>query len=74
MCFYFRADPWEGVRDGTIVGNIPMFPTFFDGMYDAIMPHMESDNNEKIHSEDCLHLTVYTPKPQKGAKLPVKSI
>nr|XP_039263238.1 carboxylesterase 1E-like [Styela clava] len=64
------AEPWKGVRDGTIQGNLPMYSRILDeplGTYDPF----HNPNANDIHSEDCLHLSVYAPRVDEPKKLPV---
>lgn len=65
------ADSWDGIKDGTVVGNLPMYPTAFDAMLSHSMPMPTPDDSKAMTNEDCLHLTVYAPQNDGKKKLPV---
>ena len=67
-----RADPWDGVLDGTAVGNQPMqaVEEFVD-MYRYVVSVNEFGEDYRATSEDCLYLDVYTSVLDRSTRLPV---
>nr|XP_039263240.1 carboxylesterase 5A-like [Styela clava] len=64
------AESWKGVRDGTIQGNLPMYPRILDEPLGKYFPLINPNVND-ISNEDCLHLSVFAPRLNKPKKLPV---
>lgn len=66
------AAPWDGIRDGTKLGKIPIQNIEFGDALSKFLPFPRPEGFNKLEtSEDCLHLSVYTPEPAKGKNLPV---
>ncbi|XP_077972457.1 fatty acyl-CoA hydrolase precursor, medium chain-like [Styela clava] len=65
------VEPWNGVKDGTIPGKVPMYPTAMEEGMEQYFPFPNSYKTEPVLGEDCLHLSVYTPSLQKGKNLAV---
>ncbi|XP_039263382.2 liver carboxylesterase-like [Styela clava] len=65
------AEPWSGIRDGTTPGNLPIYSTAYDSVTVPYFPSPNQFDNEAVLSEDCLHLSVYTPSLERGKNLPV---
>ncbi|XP_039263426.2 carboxylesterase 4A-like [Styela clava] len=65
------ACSWEGIRDGITPGNLPMYSTLYDEMMNKYFPTPDQYDSEQVLSEDCLHVSVYTPSLDVGKKLPV---
>lgn len=66
------ADSWEGIRDGTEAGKLPMQPLNVAMVMERLITiPMESGISDEKMDEDSLHLTVYTPESSKGKNLPV---
>lgn len=77
--------PWAGVRSATKDGPVAiqraaMFEQFIDGLVTgqgwnpartAVMKTVFAKAPRPKESEDCLHLTVRTPRLEQGARLPV---
>ncbi|MFE5756864.1 carboxylesterase/lipase family protein [Streptomyces massasporeus] len=56
--------PWDGVRDAGAFGPTPPKPPYSDAF-----AHYLSD--PVVPGDDCLNLNVWTPQPDRGARLPV---
>ncbi|XP_077972257.1 carboxylesterase 1D-like isoform X1 [Styela clava] len=65
------AEPWDGIRDGTTSGNLPMYAKEFDQIMMKNWLFMNQNDVVSKHDEDCLHLSVYTPSTSRGQNLAV---
>ncbi|XP_077967675.1 uncharacterized protein LOC120325781 [Styela clava] len=65
------ADSWEGIKDGTHVGNMPMQISLEEELLTKYLPMPDPGTCVKVMDEDCLHLSVYSPLERSSRKLPV---
>ena len=62
----FSSDPWDGILDATEHSALPIQN---EGMMEGLLEYLPLIDNEdeKNYSEDCLYLSVYTPRPAQAS-------